>query len=154
MSRFTWFCSSSANVCVRVCVCVHVCVHVCVSVCVHQDQDQRPLSRLTNLAILITDIQDMNPVFTNLPYSTNIAEDKPPVSTPTPPPPPPPPPVSFWFFIPSLLVLRCLISTSAPFLIIRIHLGLFSTPLLSKATYNKYICQRKEKQYISVGTVR
>uniref|UniRef100_A0A8C5FTC8 Cadherin domain-containing protein n=1 Tax=Gadus morhua TaxID=8049 RepID=A0A8C5FTC8_GADMO len=43
------------------------------------DQDRwRPLSRLTNLAILITDIQDMNPVFTNLPYSTNIAEDKPP----------------------------------------------------------------------------
>ncbi|KAJ3610700.1 hypothetical protein NHX12_022792 [Muraenolepis orangiensis] len=48
------------------------------------DQDKlRPLSRLTNLAILITDIQDMNPVFTNLPYSTNIAEDKSPVGTPT-----------------------------------------------------------------------
>ncbi|CAL8258339.1 unnamed protein product [Lota lota] len=43
------------------------------------DQDRwRPLSRLTNLAILITDIQDMDPVFTNLPYSTNIEEDKPP----------------------------------------------------------------------------
>ncbi|KAG7261554.1 hypothetical protein CRUP_018497 [Coryphaenoides rupestris] len=46
------------------------------------DQDRwRPLSRLTNLAILITDIQDMNPIFTNLPYSTNIAEDKPPPYT-------------------------------------------------------------------------
>ena len=26
--------------------------------------------------------------------------------------------------------------------------------LLSKATNNKYICQKKEKQYISVGTVK
>ncbi|XP_019902910.3 cadherin-23 isoform X4 [Esox lucius] len=42
------------------------------------DQDKtRPLSSLANLAILITDIQDMNPVFTNLPYSTNIEENVP-----------------------------------------------------------------------------
>uniref|UniRef100_UPI003AAE43FE cadherin-23 isoform X1 n=1 Tax=Centroberyx gerrardi TaxID=166262 RepID=UPI003AAE43FE len=43
------------------------------------DQDkQRPLSRLANLAVTITDIQDMDPIFTNLPYSTNIEEDAPP----------------------------------------------------------------------------
>ncbi|XP_061601899.1 cadherin-23 [Cololabis saira] len=42
------------------------------------DQDKvRPLSRLANLAITITDIQDMDPIFTNLPYSTNIEEDVP-----------------------------------------------------------------------------
>ncbi|XP_068597669.1 cadherin-23 [Brachionichthys hirsutus] len=42
------------------------------------DQDKlRPLSRLANLAISITDVQDMDPVFTNLPYSTNIKEDVP-----------------------------------------------------------------------------
>ncbi|KAJ4949642.1 hypothetical protein JOQ06_021151 [Pogonophryne albipinna] len=40
------------------------------------DQDKaRPLSRLSNLAITITDVQDMDPIFTNLPYSTNIEED-------------------------------------------------------------------------------
>ncbi|XP_068423405.1 cadherin-23 isoform X3 [Clinocottus analis] len=40
------------------------------------DQDKvRPLSRLANLAITITDVQDMDPIFTNLPYSTNIEED-------------------------------------------------------------------------------
>ncbi|XP_038154260.1 cadherin-23-like [Cyprinodon tularosa] len=39
------------------------------------DQDKlRPLSRLANMAITITDVQDMDPVFTNLPYSTNIEE--------------------------------------------------------------------------------
>ncbi|XP_062319241.1 cadherin-23 isoform X1 [Osmerus eperlanus] len=43
------------------------------------DQDKRrPLSSLSNLAITITDVQDMNPIFTNLPYSTNIQEDMPP----------------------------------------------------------------------------
>uniref|UniRef100_A0A672R7D5 Cadherin-23-like n=1 Tax=Sinocyclocheilus grahami TaxID=75366 RepID=A0A672R7D5_SINGR len=43
------------------------------------DQDKRrPLSSLTNLAITITDVQDMDPIFTNLPYSTNIMEDAPP----------------------------------------------------------------------------
>ena len=26
--------------------------------------------------------------------------------------------------------------------------------LLSKATYNKYVCQKKVQQYIAVGTVR
>ena len=26
--------------------------------------------------------------------------------------------------------------------------------LLVKATYNKYICQKKEKQYIAFGTVK
>uniref|UniRef100_A0A671XG50 Cadherin-23 n=1 Tax=Sparus aurata TaxID=8175 RepID=A0A671XG50_SPAAU len=42
------------------------------------DQDKlRPLSRLANLAISITDVQDMDPIFTNLPYSTNIEEDIP-----------------------------------------------------------------------------
>ncbi|GLD75049.1 cadherin-23 isoform X1, partial [Lates japonicus] len=42
------------------------------------DQDKvRPLSRLANLAITITDVQDMDPIFTNLPYSTNIEEDVP-----------------------------------------------------------------------------
>ncbi|XP_039477829.1 cadherin-23 [Oreochromis aureus] len=42
------------------------------------DQDKlRPLSRLAGLAITITDIQDMDPIFTNLPYSTNIEEDVP-----------------------------------------------------------------------------
>lgn len=46
-----------------------------------QDQDKlRPLSRLANLAISITDVQDMDPIFTNLPYSTNIEEDVPLVS--------------------------------------------------------------------------
>uniref|UniRef100_A0A8C2JDF4 Cadherin-23 n=1 Tax=Cyprinus carpio TaxID=7962 RepID=A0A8C2JDF4_CYPCA len=45
------------------------------------DQDKRrPLSSLANLAIAITDVQDMDPIFTNLPYSTNIMEDAPPVS--------------------------------------------------------------------------
>ncbi|TWW78137.1 Cadherin-23 Otocadherin [Takifugu flavidus] len=45
------------------------------------DQDKlRPLSRLANLAISITDVQDMDPIFTNLPYSTNIEEDVPLVS--------------------------------------------------------------------------
>uniref|UniRef100_A0A4W5PIJ7 Cadherin-related 23 n=1 Tax=Hucho hucho TaxID=62062 RepID=A0A4W5PIJ7_9TELE len=43
------------------------------------DQDKkRPLSSLSNLAITITDVQDMDPIFTNLPYSTNIGEDVPP----------------------------------------------------------------------------
>lgn len=52
--------------------------------CFHQDQDKlRPLSRLANLAITITDVQDMDPIFTNLPYSTNIEEDVPLVSTDT-----------------------------------------------------------------------
>ncbi|XP_027861757.1 cadherin-23 isoform X2 [Xiphophorus couchianus] len=42
------------------------------------DQDKvRPLSKLANLAITITDVQDMDPIFTNLPYSTNIEEDIP-----------------------------------------------------------------------------
>ncbi|KAK2824047.1 hypothetical protein Q5P01_021222 [Channa striata] len=42
------------------------------------DQDKvRPLSQLANLAITITDVQDMDPIFTNLPYSTNIVEDVP-----------------------------------------------------------------------------
>uniref|UniRef100_A0AAV2JQ63 Cadherin domain-containing protein n=1 Tax=Knipowitschia caucasica TaxID=637954 RepID=A0AAV2JQ63_KNICA len=42
------------------------------------DQDKKkPLSRLANLAISITDIQDMDPIFTNLPYSTNIRENVP-----------------------------------------------------------------------------
>ena len=46
-----------------------------------QDQDKRkPLSRLANLAISITDVQDMDPIFTNLPYSTNIRENEPVVS--------------------------------------------------------------------------
>ena len=50
-------------------------------VCFYQDQDKtRPLSRLANLAITITDVQDMDPIFTNLPYSTNIEEDVPLVS--------------------------------------------------------------------------
>lgn len=50
----------------------------------HQDQDKvRPLSRLANLAITITDVQDMDPIFTNLPYSTNIEEDVPLVSNRT-----------------------------------------------------------------------
>ncbi|XP_055018856.1 cadherin-23 [Boleophthalmus pectinirostris] len=42
------------------------------------DQDKKkPLSRLANLAISITDVQDMDPIFTNLPYSTNIRENVP-----------------------------------------------------------------------------
>ncbi|XP_051779861.1 cadherin-23 isoform X1 [Erpetoichthys calabaricus] len=46
------------------------------------DQDKnRPLSSLANLAITITDVQDMDPVFLNLPYSTNIYENSPPGST-------------------------------------------------------------------------
>ncbi|XP_058841155.1 cadherin-23 isoform X3 [Acipenser ruthenus] len=46
------------------------------------DQDKtRPLSTLVNLAITITDVQDMDPVFINLPYSTNIYENSPPGST-------------------------------------------------------------------------
>lgn len=46
-----------------------------------KDQDKtRPLSTLANLAIIITDVQDMDPIFINLPYSTNIYEHSPPVS--------------------------------------------------------------------------
>nr|XP_054605830.1 cadherin-23 isoform X1 [Nothobranchius furzeri] len=42
------------------------------------DQDKvRPLSQLANLAIAILDVQDMDPIFTNLPYSTNILENTP-----------------------------------------------------------------------------
>lgn len=68
---------------------VHVCVYVhnslltqCSSLCVSsKDQDKtRPLSTLANLAIIITDVQDMDPIFINLPYSTNIYEHSPPVS--------------------------------------------------------------------------
>lgn len=54
--------------------------------CFYQDQDKlRPLSRLANLAISVTDVQDMDPIFTNLPYSTNIEEDVPLVSNTIPP---------------------------------------------------------------------
>ncbi|XP_038600148.1 cadherin-23 isoform X4 [Tachyglossus aculeatus] len=46
------------------------------------DQDKnKPLSTLANLAITITDIQDMDPIFINLPYSTNIYEHSPPGTT-------------------------------------------------------------------------
>ncbi|XP_078284733.1 cadherin-23 [Rhinoraja longicauda] len=45
-----------------------------------QDKDH-PLSTLANLAITITDIQDMDPIFINLPYSTNIHENSPPGKT-------------------------------------------------------------------------
>ncbi|XP_053307224.1 cadherin-23 [Spea bombifrons] len=46
------------------------------------DQDKtNPLSTLANLAITITDIQDMDPIFINLPYSTNIYENSPPGTT-------------------------------------------------------------------------
>ncbi|XP_063814849.1 cadherin-23 isoform X2 [Pseudophryne corroboree] len=46
------------------------------------DQDKtKPLSTLANLAITITDIQDMDPIFVNLPYSTNIYENSPPGTT-------------------------------------------------------------------------
>ncbi|PNJ40678.1 CDH23 isoform 11, partial [Pongo abelii] len=41
----------------------------------------RPLSTLANLAIIITDVQDMDPIFINLPYSTNIYEHSPPGTT-------------------------------------------------------------------------
>uniref|UniRef100_A0A8C5NNU2 Cadherin related 23 n=1 Tax=Junco hyemalis TaxID=40217 RepID=A0A8C5NNU2_JUNHY len=44
------------------------------------DQDKhKPLSTLANLAVIITDVQDMDPIFINLPYSTNIYENSPPV---------------------------------------------------------------------------
>ncbi|XP_061229899.1 cadherin-23 isoform X3 [Neopsephotus bourkii] len=46
------------------------------------DQDKnKPLSTLVNLAITITDVQDMDPIFINLPYSTNIYENSPPGTT-------------------------------------------------------------------------
>ncbi|XP_026528519.1 cadherin-23, partial [Notechis scutatus] len=46
------------------------------------DQDKtKPLSALANLAITITDVQDMDPIFINLPYSTNIYENSPPGTT-------------------------------------------------------------------------
>ncbi|XP_056655278.1 cadherin-23 isoform X1 [Monodelphis domestica] len=46
------------------------------------DQDKtKPLSTLANLAIIITDVQDMDPIFINLPYSTNIYEHSPPGTT-------------------------------------------------------------------------
>lgn len=55
--------------------------HILNTLLFSQDQDKaRPLSRLANLAITITDVQDMDPIFTNLPYSTNIEEDVPLVS--------------------------------------------------------------------------
>ncbi|TST98564.1 Cadherin-23 [Bagarius yarrelli] len=42
------------------------------------DQDKlRPLSSLANLAITLSDIQDMDPIFTNMPYSTNVEEEAP-----------------------------------------------------------------------------
>lgn len=45
-----------------------------------KDQDKnKPLSTLANLAVIITDVQDMDPIFINLPYSTNIYENSPPV---------------------------------------------------------------------------
>ena len=43
-------------------------------------------------------------------------------------------------------------SPSFKFLYISIS-GIYQM-LLSKATYNKHICQKKEKQYAAVGTVR
>ncbi|XP_008562578.1 PREDICTED: protocadherin-8-like, partial [Galeopterus variegatus] len=47
------------------------------------DQDKtRPLSTLANLAIIITDVQDTDPIFINLPYSTNIYEHSPPDTDP------------------------------------------------------------------------
>ncbi|VFV20957.1 cadherin 23 [Lynx pardinus] len=50
--------------------------------CPARDQDKtRPLSTLANLAIIITDVQDMDPIFINLPYSTNIYEHSPPGTT-------------------------------------------------------------------------
>nr|XP_026651633.1 cadherin-23 [Zonotrichia albicollis] len=46
------------------------------------DQDKhKPLSTLANLAVIITDVQDMDPIFINLPYSTNIYENSPPGTT-------------------------------------------------------------------------
>ncbi|XP_045147625.1 cadherin-23-like [Echinops telfairi] len=52
------------------------------SLAVPRDQDKtRPLSTLANLAIIITDVQDMDPIFINLPYSTNIYEHSPPGTT-------------------------------------------------------------------------
>ncbi|XP_029464800.1 cadherin-23 isoform X2 [Rhinatrema bivittatum] len=46
------------------------------------DQDKaKPLSTLANLAITISDVQDMDPIFINLPYSTNIYENSSPGTT-------------------------------------------------------------------------
>ena len=42
--------------------------------------------------------------------------------------------------------------TNSPFDSDHLHLGHLA--LLSKATYNKYICQKKVKQHIAIGTVR
>lgn len=71
----------------HVCVCVHSALltqHCVLSLFLSvssKDQDKtRPLSTLANLAIIITDVQDMDPIFINLPYSTNIYEHSPPVS--------------------------------------------------------------------------
>ncbi|MCI4376817.1 hypothetical protein PGIGA_G00192640, partial [Pangasianodon gigas] len=42
------------------------------------DQDKlHPLSSLANLAITLSDIQDRDPIFTNLPYNTNVEEEAP-----------------------------------------------------------------------------
>lgn len=55
-----------------------------VSISIFQDQDKlHPLSSLANLAITLSDIQDMDPIFTNLPYSTNVEEEAPMVSSHT-----------------------------------------------------------------------
>lgn len=68
-----------------VCVCPCVCTSTIAepeAVCSLSSKDQdktRPLSTLANLAIIITDVQDMDPIFINLPYSTNIYEHSPPV---------------------------------------------------------------------------
>lgn len=58
--------------------------YVCWFLFLLQDQDKlRPLSSLANLAITLSDIQDMDPIFTNLPYSTNVEEEAPLVSVNT-----------------------------------------------------------------------
>lgn len=81
----TCVCTHGCHVCSDVCVCARVCMSIMAPSKVvyslsSKDQDKtRPLSTLANLAIIITDVQDMDPIFINLPYSTNIYEHSPPV---------------------------------------------------------------------------
>lgn len=68
------------GLCARVYACLWPHLTQGCALCFFQDQDKtRPLSTLANLAIIITDVQDMDPIFINLPYSTNIYEHSPPV---------------------------------------------------------------------------
>lgn len=78
------------------CLCFLMLVHNFIRTCVYtvcvlvsvllQDQDQRrPLSTITNLLVTVLDVQDTDPYFLGLPYSTSVTENVPLVSPPAQP---------------------------------------------------------------------